>query len=114
MVKVRASSWRWPLSRRGPTDDPQHRHAGRGGVPGADSDSGPAPTPAWPPARERRRWLASARLVIVLVVVAAVVGAGSAMAVARVTGWGKQTTVDRFVSNTSSITGNRPTSRVCS
>ncbi|SDP45569.1 hypothetical protein SAMN04515671_4309 [Nakamurella panacisegetis] len=51
---------------------------------------------------------------IVLVVVAAVVGAGSAMAVARVTGWGKQTTVDRFVSNTSSITGNRPTSRVCS
>jgi S1-C subfamily serine protease len=53
----------------------------------------PRPRASLPPGR-----------LVVLVVVAALVGAGASAVVARSTGWGTQTVVQRYVANTSSIT----------
>jgi S1-C subfamily serine protease len=64
-----------------------------------------APRPIEPPAPtpRGRGGLPTSRLVV-LVFVAALVGAGGSALVARATGWGAQTVVQRYVTNTSSIT----------
>jgi hypothetical protein len=51
----------------------------------------------------RRGGLQTAVRLVVLVVVAALVGAGASAVVARVTGWGTQTVVQRYVANTSAM-----------
>ena len=61
--------------------------------------------PIEPPApTSRRRGLVPAGRLVVLVVVAALVGAGASAVVARATGWGTQTVVQRYVANTSAMT----------
>ena len=48
------------------------------------------------------------RIVFVFVVVAALVGAAAAVGVARISGWGRETVVTRYVQPNTSIINNRP------
>jgi S1-C subfamily serine protease len=68
---------------------------------GQPPPSSPSEPPSPPPATGRPP------RVLALVVVAAVVGAASALGVARATGWGEETTIRQVVANTSVI-DNRP------
>jgi putative serine protease PepD len=62
----------------------------------------------WLPHPGRSRSMPS-RTVLVLVVVAALVGAATAAAVARISGWGRETVLTRYVEPNTSIINNRPT-----
>lgn len=64
----------------------------------------PTVEPVAPRNRPPRKFLLTTSRLLTCVVVAALVGGGVAVVVARATGWGKQTVVQRYVTNTSSIT----------
>jgi S1-C subfamily serine protease len=68
-----------------------------------EADEYPAQPIEAPVPTSRRGGLQAAVRLVVLVVVAALVGAGASALVARATGWGTQTVVQRYVANTSAI-----------
>lgn len=59
-------------------------------------------------AHPRRSRFASFRIALALVVLAALIGAMTAVVVARVSGWGQETTVNRYVQPSTSTINNRP------